>query len=258
VRGKSHFPPEAAYHYVQAREKTPVRARVRVRSAAPRNSLGDSIAVARAVVYNFVVRRRADAFGFTEVPPLSTTSPHEVTRLLVQLTDGDHAALDALLPLVYAELRRLAAGYLRRERHGHTLQPTALVHEAYLRMIDQTQVRWQNRAHFFGVAAQMMRRILVDHARSQQAEKRGGDMQKLSLDENIDVSGERASDLVALDEALQRLAEIDPQKSRVVELRFFGGLSVEETAEVLGVSAPTVKRQWRMAKAWLFGQVQKQ
>jgi RNA polymerase sigma-70 factor (ECF subfamily) len=176
----------------------------------------------------------------------------------VQLTDGDHDALDALLPLVYAELRRLAAGYLRRERHGHTLQPTALVHEAYLRMIDQTQVRWQNRAHFFGVAAQMMRRILVDHARSQQAEKRGGDVQKLSLDENIDVSGERASDLVALDEALQRLAEIDPTKSRVVELRFFGGLSVEETAEVLGVSAPTVKRQWRMAKAWLFGQVQKQ
>ncbi|MFL6228568.1 MAG: sigma-70 family RNA polymerase sigma factor [Pyrinomonadaceae bacterium] len=188
---------------------------------------------------------------------MSTSSPHEVTRLLVQLTDGDHDALDALLPLVYAELRRLAASYLRRERDGHTLQPTALVHEAYLRLIDQTQVRWQNRAHFFGVAAQMMRRILVDHARSQQAEKRGGDVQKFSLDENIDVSGERASDLVPLDEALERLAEIDPTKSRVVELRFFGGLSVEETAEVLGVSAPTVKRQWRMAKAWLFGQVQK-
>jgi RNA polymerase sigma factor (TIGR02999 family) len=188
---------------------------------------------------------------------VTTSSQHEVTRLLVQLTDGDNAALGDLLPLVYAELRRLAANYLRRERQGHTLQPTALVHEAYLRMIDQTQVRWQNRAHFFGVAAQMMRRILVDHARAQQAEKRGGDVQKFSLDENIDVSGERASDLVALDEALARLAEIDPQKSRVVELRFFGGLSVEETAEVLGVSAPTVKRQWRMAKAWLFGQVQK-
>jgi RNA polymerase sigma factor (TIGR02999 family) len=166
--------------------------------------------------------------------------------------------MEELLPLVYAELRRLAAGYLRRERVGHTLQPTALVHEAYLRMVDQTQVRWQNRAHFFGVAAQMMRRILVDHARSQHAEKRGGDVQKLSLDENIDVSGTRAAELVALDEALERLAEIDPQKSRVVELRFFGGLSVEETAEVLGVSAPTVKRHWRLAKAWLFGQVQKQ
>jgi RNA polymerase sigma factor (TIGR02999 family) len=188
---------------------------------------------------------------------VSTSSQHEVTRLLIRLTDGENAVLDDLLPLVYAELRRLAASYLRRERHGHTLQPTALVHEAYLRMVDQTQVRWQNRAHFFGVAAQMMRRILVDHARSQQAEKRGGEFQKLSLDENIDVSGERASDLVALDEALDRLAVIDPQKGRVVELRFFGGLSVEETAEVLGVSAPTVKRQWRMAKAWLYGQVQR-
>ena len=189
---------------------------------------------------------------------MTTSSPHEVTSLLIRLTDGDGAVLDDLLPLVYAELRRLAASYLRRERQGHTLQPTALVHEAYMRMIDQTQVEWQNRAHFFGVAAQMMRRILVDHARSQQAEKRGGEFQKLSLDENIDVSGERAADLVALDDALARLAELDPQKSRIVELRFFGGLSVEETAEVLGVSAPTVKRQWRMAKAWLFGQVQKQ
>ena len=189
---------------------------------------------------------------------MATASQHEVTRLLIRLTEGEGAVLDDLLPLVYAELRRLAASYLRRERAGHTLQPTALVHEAYLRLIDQTQVHWQNRAHFFGVAAQMMRRILVDHARSQQAEKRGGDYQKLSLDENIDVSGERAADLVALDEALERLAEIDPAKSRVVELRFFGGLSVEETAQVLGVSAPTVKRQWRMAKAWLYGQVQKQ
>jgi RNA polymerase sigma factor (TIGR02999 family) len=189
---------------------------------------------------------------------LSTSSQHEVTRLLIRLTDGENAVLDDLLPLVYSELRRLAASYLRRERSDHTLQPTALVHEAYIRLVDQTQVRWQNRAHFFGVAAQMMRRILVDHARSQQAEKRGGEFQKLSLDENIDVSGERAADLVALDEALTRLAELDPVKSRVVELRFFGGLSVEETAEVLGVSAPTVKRQWRMAKAWLFGQVQRQ
>ena len=186
---------------------------------------------------------------------MSTSSQHEVTKLLIRLTEGDHAVLDALLPAVYDELRRLASGYLRRERVGHTLQPTALVHEAYLRLVDQTRVEWQNRAHFFGVAAQMMRRILVDPARAQQAGKRGGDAQKLSLDENIDVSAMRPSELVALDEALERLAELDPQKSRLVELRFFGGLSVEETAEVLGVSAPTVKRQWRMAKAWLYGQV---
>src|SRR5438270_14054638 len=135
------------------------------------------------------------------------------------MTDGDDGALGELLPLVYAELRRLAAGYLRRERPGHTLQPTALVNEAYLRLIDQTQVRWQNRAHFLGVAAQMMRRILVDHARGQRAEKRGGEIQTLSLDENIDVSGERAADLVAMDEALKRLAGIDPQTSRIIAIR---------------------------------------
>jgi len=188
-----------------------------------------------------------------------TSSQMEVTRLLVRLTDGDRGVLDELLPLIYGELRRLAAGYLRRERVGHTLQPTALVHEAYLRLVDQTQVRWQNRAHFLGVAAQMMRRILVDHARAHEAGKRGGEFQKLSLDENIDASGEgRDLNLVALDDALERLAELDPQKSKIVELRFFGGLSVEETAEVLGVSAPTVKRQWRMAKAWLYGQLQNQ
>ncbi|MDQ3584471.1 MAG: sigma-70 family RNA polymerase sigma factor [Pyrinomonadaceae bacterium] len=189
---------------------------------------------------------------------MSNSSPSNVTRLLVQLTDGDRDVLNELLPLVYDELRKLAAKYLRREREGHTLQPTALVHEAYLRLIDQTQVRWQNRAHFFGVAAQMMRRILVDHARTHNAEKRGGEFQLLSLDENIDVSATPAADLVALDDALNRLAAIDEQKSRIVELRFFGGLSVEETAEVLGVSAPTIKRQWRMAKAWLYGQVQRQ
>ncbi len=182
-----------------------------------------------------------------------TNAPqHDVTRLLVRLTDGDRAVLDDLLPLIYGELRRLAGGYLRRERQGHTLEPTALVHEAYLRMVDQTQVRWQNRAHFFGVAAQMMRRILVDHARAHEAEKRGGEFQKLSLDENLDAAGgERDVNLVALDDALNRLAEMDPQKSKIVELRFFGGLSVEETAEVLGVSAVTVARDWKMAKAWL-------
>lgn len=186
------------------------------------------------------------------------SSPAQVTELLISWCNGDESALEALAPLVERELHRIAHNYMRKERPGHVLETTALVNEAFIRLVNQDRVRWQNRAHFFGVAAQMMRRILVDHARSQQAEKRGGDVQKFSLDENIDVSGERASDLVALDEALARLAEIDPQKSRVVELRFFGGLSVEETAEVLGVSAPTIKRQWRMAKAWLFGQVQKQ
>ena len=188
---------------------------------------------------------------------MTVPSQQDVTRLLVRLTDGDRGVLDELLPVVYGELRKLASSYLRRERVGHTLQPTALVHEAYMRLVDQTQVQWQNRAHFFGVAAQMMRRILVDHARAHEAEKRGGEFQKLSLDENIDVSGERDVNLVALDDALNLLAEIDPQKSKIVELRFFGGLSVEETAEVLGVSAPTVKRQWRMAKAWLYGQVKR-
>ncbi|MBC7912317.1 MAG: sigma-70 family RNA polymerase sigma factor [Pyrinomonadaceae bacterium] len=186
------------------------------------------------------------------------SSPNEVTQLLKKLTEGNRNVLDELLPLIYDELRRVAAGYLRRERSGHTLQTTALVHEAYLRLVDQTQVQWQNRAHFFGVAAQMMRRILVDHARSHNAEKRGDGFHIISLDDNIDVSGERATELVALDDALKALADIDEQKSRIVELRFFGGLSVEETAEVLGVSAPTVKRQWRMAKAWLYGQVQNQ
>jgi len=175
----------------------------------------------------------------------------------VRLTDGDRGVLDELLPLIYSELRKLASNYLRRERSGHTLQATALVHEAYLRLVDQNQVQWQNRAHFFGVAAQMMRRILVDHARAHDADKRGGEFQKLSLDENLEVSGgDQDLNLVALDDALNRLAELDPQKSKIVELRFFGGLSVEETAEVLNVSAPTVKRQWRMAKAWLYGQIQ--
>jgi RNA polymerase sigma-70 factor (ECF subfamily) len=181
-----------------------------------------------------------------------------ITQLLIEVTNRNSAAVDVLLPLIYDELRKLAANYLRRERSDHTLEPTALVHEAYLRMVDQTQVNWQNRAHFFGVAAQMMRRILVDHARAHNAEKRGQDFQKLSLDENIDKSVERSSELIALDDALRTLSEVDEQKGRIVELRFFGGLSIDETAEVLGVSAPTVKRQWRMAKAWLYGQVQKQ
>lgn len=180
----------------------------------------------------------------------------EVTQLLVKLTDGNTQAIEDLLPLIYDELRNLAGKYLRRERVSHTLQPTALVHEAYLRLIDQTQVKWQNRAHFFGVAANIMRRILVDHARRTKAEKRGGDAEKLPIEEEIlVVSNEKSVELLALDEALENLAKIDPQKSKIVELRYFGGLSVEETAEVMGVSAITVKRQWRMAKAWLYGQI---
>jgi RNA polymerase sigma-70 factor (ECF subfamily) len=181
--------------------------------------------------------------------------PEGVTQLLIDWGSGDQSALGKLMPLVYAELRRLAGNYLRRERADHTLQPTALVNEAYLRLVDQRSARWQNRAHFFGVAAQMMRRILVDHARAHTAEKRGSDFHKLSLDENIDKAAERGAELVELDEALHDLAEIDKQKSRIIELRYFGGLSVEETAEVLGVSPDTVKRHWRMAKAWLYGRM---
>jgi RNA polymerase sigma-70 factor (ECF subfamily) len=181
-----------------------------------------------------------------------------ITQLLIELTNGKRTAVDDLLPLIYGELRSLAANYLRRERSDHTLQPTALVHEAYLRLVDQTQVNWQNRAHFFGMAAQMMRRILVDHARAHKAGKRGSDYQKVSLDENIDKSVERSGELIALDEALNELATVDELKSRIVELRYFGGLTVEETAEVLGVTPVTINRHWRMAKAWLFGKLQPQ
>jgi RNA polymerase sigma factor (TIGR02999 family) len=181
-----------------------------------------------------------------------STSQQGVTELLVSWSNGDQQALDRLTPLVYGELRRLAARYLRRERSDHTLQSTALVHEAYLRLIDQKHVRWQNRAHFFGVAAQMIRRILVDHARGKQAAKRGAGGWKLSLDEAIATPEQRDLDLVALDDALGGLAKIDRQQSRVVELRFFAGLSIEETAEVLRISPATVKRDWTAAKAWLY------
>jgi RNA polymerase sigma factor (TIGR02999 family) len=185
---------------------------------------------------------------------MTPPEPNEITKLLVASREGDQEALNKLLPLVYQELRRLAGHYLRRERPDHTLQPTALVHETYLRLIDQN-VSWQNRAHFFGVAAQMMRRILVDHARSRLAAKRGSGGVKISLDDALNLSDERAGDFIALDEALERLAEFDLQKSKIVELRFFGGLSVEETAEVLGIGTATVTRQWKMAKAWLYQQV---
>ena len=182
---------------------------------------------------------------------MTTPPPHNVTQLLIDWSDGDGQALDKLLPLVYDELRQLADRYLRRERSDHTLQATALVHEAYIKLIDQRSVRWQNRAHFFGVAAQAMRRILVDHARRRGGQKRGGDAHKVALDEALIVSDERAAEVVALDEALARLAEIAPRKSQLVELRFFGGLGIEETAEVLKVSPGTVMRDWTFAKAWL-------
>ena len=179
------------------------------------------------------------------------TTP-EVTQLLKQWSDGEKAALDSLTPVVYDELRRLAANYLHRERPDHTLQPTAVVHEAYMRLVDQQSVRWQNRAHFFGIAAQMIRRILVDHARGVRAAKRGGGVAALSLDEALGVSEKRDLEVEALDDALRTLSQIDPQQGRIVELRFFTGLSIEETAEVLGVSESTVKRDWVSAKAWLF------
>lgn len=185
-------------------------------------------------------------------PPL----PGEVTRLLKDWSSGDPAALDQLIPIVYGELRAVAARYLRRERQGHTLQPTALVNEAYLRLIDQKHVNWQNRAHFVGVAAQMMRRILVDHAKSRSRTKRGGGVLKVTLDEAVAISEERAANLVELDRALTALEAFDQRKSRVVEMKYFGGLSVEETAEVLKVSVVTVARDWKLAKAWLYTHIE--
>ena len=178
-------------------------------------------------------------------------SSHNVTELLQDWSRGEREALDQLLPVVYNELHKQAARYLRRERAGHTLQPTALVNEAFLRLINQRDVRWQNRAHFFGLAAQLMRRILVDHARERLAAKRGGADIRLTLDEQVAAVGARDVDLLALDEALTRLAALDVRQSRIVELRFFSGLNVEETAAVLGVSPATVKLDWSMAKAWL-------
>jgi RNA polymerase sigma factor (TIGR02999 family) len=183
---------------------------------------------------------------------MTEPSPGQATRLLIDWSGGDTAALQKLTPLIYDELHRLAHRFLRRERGGHTLQPTALVNEAYLRLVDQRDLRWQNRAHFFAIAAQLMRRILIDYARRRQYAKRGGGAPHVSLDEAAVLSEERAADLIALDDALDSLASIDPQQSRVVELRFFGGLTVEETAEVLKLSHDMVKREWSTAKAWLY------
>jgi RNA polymerase sigma factor (TIGR02999 family) len=188
---------------------------------------------------------------------MTTPSSHEVTQLLVAWSDGDQAALEQLTPLVYRELHRLAKGYLHQERPGHILQTTALVNEAYLRLIDWKDVHWQNRAHFFGVAARLMRRILVDFARARHQDKRGGAACQVSLDEAAAVSVERIAEFIALDEALEQLAAIDPRRSRMVELRFFGGLSEEETAEALKVSPRTVRREWSLARAWLHRELRK-
>ena len=184
-------------------------------------------------------------------------SPGSITRLLVDWRDGDKAALDRLIPLVYKELHRLAGYYMRRQRADHTLQTSALINEAYLRLIDHKNMRWENRAHFYAVAAQAMRRILVDHARSGGYQKRGGGALKVSFDEAVIGADERAAELIALDDALKDLAVIDPRKSQIVALRYFGGLSVDETAEVIGVSPVTVMREWRSAKGWLLRAISK-
>jgi len=180
-----------------------------------------------------------------------------VTQWLIAGSGGDARALEALLPLVYDELHRQAVRFFHRERAGHTLQPTALVNEVYLRLINQHEVNWQNRAQFFGIAAEMMRRILVSHARGRQAQKRGGAAQHITLDEGVAAEPQRDLNLLALDDALTRLEQIDPEKSRMVELRFFSGLSVAETAEVMGVSPRTIDRQWQTAKAWLYREIGK-
>lgn len=182
---------------------------------------------------------------------MTTLSHLEVTQLLVDWSNGDQSALDKLLPLVHAELCRVAHRLMSREQPGHTLQTTALVNEAYLRLADQKNTHWQNRTHFFAIAAQLMRRTLIDHARSHQYAKRGGGAQRVSLDEVNVLSPERAAEIIALDEALQKLSAIDERKGQIVELRYFGGLSVEETAEALKVSPITVMRDWSLAKAWL-------
>ncbi|HVE56316.1 MAG TPA: sigma-70 family RNA polymerase sigma factor [Pyrinomonadaceae bacterium] len=190
----------------------------------------------------------------SEKIPEPETQEKEVTRLLQSLNAGNRQAVDALIPLVYAELRKLAAHYLRSERDEHTLQPTALVHEAFLRLVEQ-ETAWQNRTHFFAMAANLMRRILVDYARGHSAEKRGGAAEKISLDDAFIFVKERPSAVIALDEALEELAKIDPRRSRVVELKFFGGLNHEEIAEILGVHVNTVLRDWNLARAWLKTQI---
>lgn len=182
-------------------------------------------------------------------------SADEVTRLLAEWGNGDPEAAASLMPLIYDELRRLASHFLRRERPDHTLQPTALVNELYLRLVEQRNVKWKNRANFFAVAAQLMRRLLVDHARRHHAAKRGGGNLKVSLDEALAVADRQDVEVLPLEEALESLTAIDPQQGRIVELRFYGGLTIEETAEVLGISAATVKREWTVARVWLYREI---
>jgi RNA polymerase sigma-70 factor (ECF subfamily) len=185
---------------------------------------------------------------------MKTLTAENLTGLLVEWREGDQAALERLIPLVYDQLRRIAHRYVQRERNGHTLQTSALVNEAYLRLADQ-QVVWQNRAHFFAVTARVMRHILIDHARRRRYAKHGGEARQVPIEEAATMSMERADELIALEEALEELAQLDPRKSRVVELRYFGGLSLEETAEALEISLMTVRRDWRAAKAWLYRRV---
>jgi len=189
---------------------------------------------------------------------MASGSAPDVTQLLVNWSQGDQGALEQLMPLVYGELRRLASSYLRRERSNHTLQSTALVHEAFMRLVKQQDVQWRNRAHFYAIAAQMIRRILVDYARSQHADKRGAGAVKLELDEAMAVPHQPEIDLLGLNDALDQLAELDARQSRVVELRFFAGLSIEETAEVMHLSPASIKREWNTARAWLFRQMTRQ
>ncbi len=197
-----------------------------------------------------IFRKNTGAYA-TILTPMIAPPRQQVTQILIDWSEGDPEAADRLMPLVYDELRHLARSYLQRERSGHTLQATGLVHEAYLRLVDQTSVTWQNRAHFFRVAAQVMRRILVDHARRFRASKRGGEWEKVEFDEALALAPSRSVDLVALDDALQELAQLKPEHSQIVELRFFGGLTFEEVGEVLDISSRTAEREWRMARAWL-------
>ena len=200
--------------------------------------------------YSRYNRQSSRILGWRELS-VTSSSPKDVTALLCAWSEGDAAALDRLMPLVYAELRRMARRHMARERGGHTIQTTALVHEVYLRLVDQERVRWQDRTHFFAIAAQLMRRILVDHARKRLNSKRGGKLLNLSIEAAEGISVVRAAEVVAIDDALKTLSGVDERKGRIVELRFFGGLSIEETADALGVSAGTVMRDWTLAKAWL-------
>lgn len=195
----------------------------------------------------------------TPGPARQSESTEQVTRLLVELNNGNHAAIESLMPLVYDELRRIAARHLNRERPDHTLQPTALVHEAYMRLVDQRSPHWQNRLHFMSVAATMMRRVLIDHAKARHRVRRGGaNQQRVLLEDNIAGTDNRVLEVLAIDEALDKLAALDAQQARVVELRFFGGLSVEETAQVMGVSTPTVKRYANSARAFLHREMRRE